>query len=49
MRKLLQILDVNEQNIFTICKSKDKLQMYDNRWKIICEESDWEFIPSFTS
>lgn len=31
---------------FPLLKSRDKLYVQDSIWKLICQELDWEFIPS---
>lgn len=47
LHKLLQLL--GEDDFLTCCtllKSKDKLLVQDQIWKKICEELNWDFIPS---
>jgi hypothetical protein len=47
LHKMLQLLGKDEYlHMFNLLKSRDKLAAQDQIWKKICEELDWEFIPS---
>lgn len=47
IHKFLQLLGHDELLVyFQLLKSRDKLQEQDRIWKKICEDLDWEFIPS---
>jgi hypothetical protein len=47
LHKLLQLLGEDEfLQCCTLLKSKDKLLVQDQIWKKICEELNWDFIPS---
>ena len=46
-RKFLELLSLDEFLVnFTELKSREKLYEQDRIWKLICEDLDWEFIPS---
>ena len=45
--KFLQLLGHDELlDRFTLLKGRDKLVKQDQIWKCICEEMDWEYLPS---
>ena len=45
--KFFQILGLNEYlKFFPLLKSREKLYIQDQIWKKICEELNWQFIPS---
>jgi hypothetical protein len=47
LHKMLQLLGKDEYlNSCTLLKSKDKLVIQDQIWKKICQDLDWQFIPS---
>ena len=47
LHKMLQLLGKDEYlSAVGLLKSRDKLHIQDTIWKKICEELDWEFIPS---
>lgn len=47
IHKMLQLLEKDEfLSSFPLLKSKDKLFEQDKIWKKICEELEWEYIPS---
>ena len=46
-RKFLELLSYDEYlPFFSELKSRDKLYAQDEHWKLICNELNWEFIPS---
>lgn len=46
-RKMLELLSLDEMlPFFSELKSRDKLYSQDEHWRKICEELNWEFIPS---
>ena len=45
--KFCELLELNELlKVFSLLKSREKLQQQDMIWKNICKELQWEFIPS---
>jgi len=47
LNKFLQLLDKDEYLVFfPLLKSRNKLAEQDKIWKKICEEVNWQFIPS---
>lgn len=47
LHKLMQLLGLDEYvNIFQLLRSREKLHQQDQIWKLICEELNWEFVPS---
>lgn len=47
IHKFLQLLEEDEfLPCFQLLKSRDKLSEQDKIWKKICEELDWQYIPS---
>lgn len=47
LHKFLQLLDKDEYLVFfQLLKSRNKLAEQDKIWKKICEEVNWQFIPS---
>ena len=47
LHKFVQLLGADEYlEKFPLLKSRDKLRIQDNIWKLICRDLDWEFVPS---
>lgn len=47
LHKFMQLLELDEfVHMFQLLRSRDKLHQLDQIWKLICEELQWEFIPS---
>jgi hypothetical protein len=47
LRKCVQLLERDEYiELFPTLKARDKVWAQDKIWKSICEELNWEFIPS---
>lgn len=47
LHKFMQLLGLDEYvHIFKLLRSREKLHQQDQIWKIICEELNWEFVPS---
>jgi len=50
MNKFSQLLGYDYLvKFFPLLRGPKKLQRHDNIWKFICDEVDWEFIPSDTA
>ena len=47
LHKFFQLLELDDYvRCFPLLKSRTKLRIQDEIWKKICEELDWEFIPT---
>jgi hypothetical protein len=46
LHKIFQLLDLKQYKNFSLLKSRDKLRMQDDIWKLICTDLNWNFIPS---
>lgn len=47
LHKFLQLLEKDEFLVyFPLLKSRDKLASQDKIWRLICQECEWQFIPS---
>lgn len=46
LHKIFQLLDLKQYKNFSLLKSRDKLRMQDDIWKLICKDLNWNFIPS---
>lgn len=47
LHKLMQLLGYDEYtHIFSLLRSREKLHKQDQIWRIICDELNWQYIPS---